>query len=467
MPTQTATVVDSSVFIIDRIEASASENHEHGLLTRLGVHDDDKFRSSVNTVRASPANLPVDNGRPVGLTAAQSRLIDVKIACGARELNATCPLQPGEQETTPVRGGLLSRSWQHLPAGTPVVTRTTNFWTVHVAWPGLRLVNNEVLEPTKPTLLATGAADPCWAWDRPIPDTADSKLLFNTISTVLSAGLSISGFGFLVPFLTFFGSQEFKAVSLKDVFQIATCAAQKVAKAQDIEDITNALSAMDQELKDTYLPAKLAIKGLAGSARTERMQHAEDIGISILTNKRGNLGALTGDDLGFDGLVPYAVQASAVLALYQELSTVDASVQTPAQSTYITSMKLFATEAADHVLHTVDSIKSTRRNAIVLVMHEGDITRCSGGLSPICVVVGRKIIGASWEDQISGASSGNKNYVGYTSDSDGRIQSYISQCRASMDEHATAVMQELDTKLQPLVDAANTFNKIPSPPPLG
>lgn len=466
MPIQTATFVNSSVFIIDRIEPSVSENHEHGLLTRLGVYDDEKFRSLVNTVRASPTNLPVDNSRPGGLTEAQSRLLDIKIACGVRELNATCPLQPDEQETTPMQSGLLSSSWQHLPEGTPVVTRTTNFWTVHVAWPDLRFVNNEVLEPTKRTLLMAGAPDPCWAWDRPIPDTADAKLLFDTISALLAAALNLSGFGFLAPFLTFFGSQKFKALNLKDVFQIATCAAQKVAKAQDIEDITNALSAMDRELNDTYLPAKLAIKGLAGSARTEKMQHAEAIGVSILTTKRDNLGALTGDDLGFDGLVPYALQTSAVLALYQELSTVDASVQMPAQSTYITSMKAFATEAANHVLHTVDSIKSTRRSAIVLVMHEGDITRCSGGLQPTCIVVGRKTIGASWEDQISGDSSGNKKYVGYTSDSDDQIQSYISQCRAAMDQHVTAVMHELDTKLQPLVDAANTFNKIPSPPPL-
>lgn len=468
MPTQSATSVNTSVFIIDRIEPSASASHERDLLAQLGVNDDEEFRALVSTVRANPTNLPLDNSRPGGLTDAQSRLLDIKIACGIRELNATCPLQSGEQETTPMKSGLLSEPWQHLPVGTPVVTRTTNYWTLHLAWPDLRFMNNEVLEPMQSTMLLAGAPDPCWVWDRPIPDTADSQLLFNMINTVLAASLAASGFGFLSPFLTFIGSQKFKALNLKDVFQIATCAARKVAKAQDIEDISNALHAMDQELNDTYLPAKQAIKGLAGSDRIREMQHAEAIGVSILTAKRDNLGALSADDLGFDGLVPYAVQASAVLALYQELSTVDASAQTPAQSTYITSMKQFATEASSHVLQTVESIKSTRRGAIVLVMHEGDISRCSGGgLARTCVVVGRKTIGASWEDQITGDSSGNKKYVGYTTDSDGQIQSYISQCRAAMDQHATAVMHDLGTKLQPLVDAANAFNKIPAPPPLG
>lgn len=69
MPIRTATLVNSSVFIIDRIETSTSESHEHGLLTQLGVYDDDNFRWLVNTVRASPTNLPVDNSRPGGLAA--------------------------------------------------------------------------------------------------------------------------------------------------------------------------------------------------------------------------------------------------------------------------------------------------------------------------------------------------------------------------------------------------------------
>jgi len=228
MTIRTETCVDSSVFIIGRIERSASEDHEHGLLTRLGVHDDG-FRSLVKTVRASPTHLPLDNTRPGGLTQAQSRLLDITIACGVRELNATCPLQPGEQETAPIWSGLLS---------------------------------------------------------------------------------------------------------------------------QDIEDIANDLSAMNGWRIERHLPACEA--------------HGQGTGRQCQNRKNA-------------------------------------------------------------------ACRSHRR------------------------VLGRPDLGDS---------SGNKRYVGYTSDSDGRIQSYVSRCRAAMDQHVTTVVHELDAKLQPLVDAANTFNRIPSPPPL-
>ena len=408
MSLQTARSTHAIVFIISRIEPTAPGNLEDRLLTQLGVHDDKQFRSVVETVRAHPTKLPIDTSRPGDLTAAQRRLVDIKIDCGVRELNATCPLQPGEQETASPQGGLLSAQWQHLPAGTPVVTRTTNYCTVHMAWPNLRAVNNELLEPTPQITVLAGDPDPCWKWDRPIPDDSNAHALYNEIITVLGAGLNLSGFGFVFPFLTWFGTLEFKAVSLKDVFEIATCRAQKVAKAEDIELIIDALSGMGQYLQDTYLPAKKKIEGTSGSDRKAKMDLARDVAISILTTNRNNIAMLSTDDLGFDGLVPYVAGASVVLSLYQELSTVDSTVATPDQSTFITSMKEFATEAAGHVQAEVNSIKSTRSSAIVISTITAEIDRCSVGINPTCVKIGDRVVGARWDDQISGESSGEQ-----------------------------------------------------------
>ena len=380
-------------------------------------------------------------------------------------MNAACPLQPGEQETAPPQGGLLSAPWAHLPPGTPIVTRTTNYTTVHMAWPNLRPVNNQLLEaPPRITLLG-GDPNPCWKWDRPLPDDANARALYNWITANLTAILAASGFGFISPFLNFAGTVAFKPVTLKDVFQIATCQAQKVAKAEDIELIVNALGSMNQELQDTYLPAKMAIKGTSGTERTNKMDSASRILVSILTTNRNNIGMLSTDNLGFDGLVPYVAGASVVLSLYQELSTVDSSAATPAQSSFITSMKTFAAEAEGHVKTEVNSIRSIRSGAIVMADVTRTLQRCSGGLAPTCVDVGTKLIGATWTDQITGESSGDKWTAGSRT-TDAEIPGLVDQCRAEMEAHRNAIMSALDAKLKPLLDAAATFGKIPTPPPL-
>ncbi len=465
MTLQIATSTRALAFIISRIEPTAPGDIEGRLLTQLGTHDDAHFRAAVETVRAHPTKLPMDTSRPADLTAAQRRLVDTKIECAVEALNAACPLHPGEQETASPQGGLLSAPWAHLPAGTPIVTRTTNYTTVHMAWPNLRAVNNELLEARPRITLLAADPNPCWKWDRPIPDNENAHELYNWITANLAAALAASGFGFLTPFLTFAGTVAFKPVTLKDVFQIATCQAQKVAKAEDIDLIVNALGSMSQELQDTYLPAKMAIKGTSGTERTNKMDSASRILVSILTTNRNNIGMLSTDNLGFDGLVPYVAGASVVLSLYQELSTVDSSAATPAQSSFITSMKTFAAEAEGHVNAEVQSIRSIRSGAIVISDVTRTIQRCSGGLSPTCVDVGSRLIGATWTDQISGESSGDK-YTAGSRTTDAEVPGIVAQCRGEMESHRNTIMSALDAKLKPLLDAAATFGKIPVPPPL-
>jgi hypothetical protein len=453
------------VFIISRIEPTAPENLEDRLMAQLGVAGDERFRTAVRTVRANSTKFPVDNSRPADMTAAQRRVIDAKIDCAMSALNATCPLQPGEKETAASEGGLMSAQWQDLPAGTPLVTRTTNYATVHMAWPHLRAEKNDLVNHTLKFALLTDDPNPCWKWDRPIPDDSNAHTLYNWITTQVAAILAASGFNFLSPFLTFAGTVEFKSVSFKDVFQIATCRAQKVAKGMVIEAITGSLTSMNQELHDTYLPAKQQIQGKTGSERTKKMSDAYTIGYSILTTIRGNLGQLSGDDMGFDGLVPYVAGAGVVLSLYQELSTVDSSGP-PGQSSSITSMKLFAGEAAGHVQTAVGSIRSRRSSAIAMQNVYHDITHCAGmGASRDCVVVGSKLVGATWQDQITGESSSDTYTAGSrTPDSD--IPGLVSQCQANMEAHRQKILSDLDAKLKPLLDMAAKFGQMPIPPAL-
>jgi hypothetical protein len=465
MSLQTATSTRAIAIIISRIEPTAPQEVEARLLTQLGTQDDGHFRSVVETARAHPATLPIDSGRPADLTVAQSRLVETRIECAARALNAACPLQAGEHESAPHRGGLLIAPWQHLPAGTPIVTRTTNYATVHMAWPNLRAVNNELREAPPHIVLLGGDPNPCWKWDRPIPDNANAHALYNWITANLAAIFAASGFGFLSPFLTLAGTIAFQSPTLTDVFQIATCQAQKIAKTQGINQIISALSSMNQELQDTYLPAKQQIAGKTGQARVAKMNLARDVLISIVTTNRNNLGVLSTPGLGFEGLVPYVAGASVVLSLYQELSIVDSTVATPAQSSFITSMRDFAKEAQGHVNGEVGNIRSIRSGAIVMADVTRTLQRCSTGIAPTCVDIGSKLIGATWTDQITGESSGDKFTAGSRTRDD-EIPGLVDQCRNEMEGHRRAIMTELDGKLKPLLDSAATFTNVPVPPPL-
>jgi len=459
----TATLTNPIVFVVSRIEPTAPPDLEDHLLAAIGVGNHEAFRSTLKSIRQHPTDLAIDSSRPADLTDAQRRLADIKIACALAALNQTCPLRPGEHETASPPGGLLSAPWQYLPVGTPIVTRTTNYSTVHLAWPHVTAVNNQLIDP-EPIRLRAGAANPCWTWDKPIPDSAGAHTLYNWITTMLSVSFALSGLNFLSPFLTFAGTVAFQAVSFKDVFQIATCRAQQISNTDHIDAISAALSGMNQELQDTYLPAKVKIAGTSGQARTNAMDNAARIAISIVTTNRNNISQLTVDNLGFDGLVPYVAGTSVVLSLYQELSTVDSSAATPAQSSYITSMRSFAGEAQGQVNAQVGNIRATRSGAIVFTTLTQDVNRCSGGISPTCITVGTRVVGARWDDQITGNSSG-KNFTA-SNPTDAEAAAYVSQCQQDMQKYVGQVMSALDAKLKPLVDAAAQFSNIPVPPAL-
>ena len=196
------------------------------------------------------------------------------------------------------------------------------------------------------------------------------------------------------------------------------------------------------------------------------MDSASRILTSILTTNRNNVGMLSTDNLGFDGLGPYVAGASVILALYQELATIDSSAPTPAKSSFITSMHDWAGEAELHVKQEVGSIRDIRNGAIGMNDVYRTITRCTGsGMSRTCVDVGERRIGATWTDQITGDSSGDKFTAG-SKTTDAEIPGLVDQCRGEMEAHRQKIMADLDGKLKPLLDVAATFGKMPVPPAL-
>jgi len=79
------------------------------------------------------------------------------------------------------------------------------------------------------------------------------------------------------------------------------------------------------------------------------------------------------------------------------------------------------------------------------------------------VTVGTKLIGAHWVDQITGDS---QTFDGKRTDSDSTIQGKINECQNAMAQHRNPIMNKLQAKLQPLLNVANKFGDIPTPPPL-
>lgn len=351
----------------------------------------------------------------------------------------------------------LSGSWQHLPVGTLVLSRKTNFSTIHIAYPQLHLADNEVVAIAPPTT-ERAAAVSCWNWSTPIQNNSSQQYLLD-VAQLIGAIPEVGAF--LTPFLSVFATSMNTSISWDDVFQMATCAAEQISKQNDVAILQGSISALGQEINDTYLPAKKAISGTTGDERVQAMDHANDIGVAILTDIRSNLGGLSSDDLGKEAAVAYVAGVSVVVGLYQDLSTVDSSVSQPGDSTYIQSMQQYAGEALTTIQSLVSGVVSDRGAAIYLTDIYDPKTACSGGNSPTCVQTGETLVGAYWEDDIAGSQSKN-----YTAKTQPDIDNEIATCTNDMKIYKSAILATLSTQLQPLIDAVTAMSQTPIPPPL-
>jgi hypothetical protein len=157
---------DGVTFIVEGITAEAPADYETTLLNSFTASPDATLAGSVKQLRGQKVSLPLQTTPDSPISEAEMRLIDVKVSCAMQDIEASFPLLPGEVSGGQPGKGLLSAEWQHLPAGTPVVTRTTNFRTIHLASPQLRFVSNALVsQRPAPKLMGS---NPCWGWDRPV-----------------------------------------------------------------------------------------------------------------------------------------------------------------------------------------------------------------------------------------------------------------------------------------------------------
>lgn len=441
------THLDGVTIIVEGITEAAPADYETTLLASFTAASDATLADSVKQLRGKEASLPLQTtpGKPI--SDAEMRLIDVKVACAMQDIEAAFPLLPGEIVEGQPGKGLLSAAWQHLPAGTPVVTRTTNFRTIHLASPQLRYVNNALIDQRPTPKLK--ASNPCWGWDRPVQDDSATGYILAMINTLLAT--SEIGLMF-TPFITMFSDQATAGISWNDIVKTAKCAAEQISKENDVELLKGSLTALNSELNTTYIPYKNKVKGTTGDTRTKYMQDAYIWGSGIVTSMTSTLGALSADNLGAAALVAYVSGAGTIIGLYQDLSTVDAAVSKPADSVAITAMRSFATQASNYVVSAVDALVADRSNAIHVVEETQPVNRCSGGLSPTCVQIGTRISGYHWEDAITGDYSGSWK-VHY----DSQIDEKRSACTADMNKYKDPIIAKLKEQLAPLLKAAKAF----------
>lgn len=433
--------------IVESISTSAPADYENDLMNSFNAVPDSTLSNSIKQLRGSQVLLPLQTTTDKPLSDAEARLIEAKAACALLDIEAAFPLLPGEVMIDELVKGLLAEEWQHLPAGTPIVTRTTNFRTIHLAAPHLKFINNEVVEQ-RPKLNLM-ASNPCWGWDLPIQDNSATSYIFNMINTLLAA--SEIGLMF-TPFITMFADQASAGISWNDVVKAAKCAAEQVSKENDVELLKGSLAALNNELNITYIPYKNKVKGTTGDTRIKYMQDTYAWGTSIITSMNSTLGALSADNLGAPALVAYVAGASTIIGLYQDLSTVDAAVKEPKDSVAITSMRSFAAQAASYVETAVASLVQDRSNSISVIEEISDVSRCSGGIDRTCVKIGTRISGYHWEDKISGDYSGRWK-VRYTSEEEGQR----NDCYADMNKYKDPIIKKLQDQLAPLLQAAKAF----------
>lgn len=442
------TNLDGVTFIVEGITAAAPADYETNLLASISASPDTTLIDSVKQLRGKKAALPLQTTPDRPISEAEMRLIDVKVACAVQDIEAAFPLLPEEVIKGQPGKGLLSEEWQHLPAGTPVVSLETNFRTIHLASPQLRFVNNALVDQRATPKLT--ANNPCWGWDRPVQDDSATGYILNMINTLLAT--SEIGLMF-TPFITLFADQASAGISWNDVVKTAKCAAEQISKQTDVELLKGSLSALNNELNTTYIPYKNKIKGTTGETRTRYMQDTYDWGSGIVTSMTSTLGALSADNLGAAALVAYVSGAGTIIGLYQDLSTVDAAVTNPADSVAIVAMRNFASEASSYVVNAVNGLIAERSNAIHVVEEIQDVNRCSGPPAPTCVKIGTRISGYHWEDGITGDYSGTWK-VRYDSEIDGQR----AACSADSNKHRDPIIAKLRDQLAPLLKAADAFS---------
>ncbi|SDD54660.1 hypothetical protein SAMN04487996_101285 [Dyadobacter soli] len=450
------TLLGGVTFIVDEITAAAPADYETALLTNLSSDPNADLSESVKQLRGNAASLPLQTTPDQPLSDAELRLIDLKVACAMLDIEAAFPLLPGELVEGEPGKGILSAEWQHLPAGTPVVTRTTNFRTIHLASQQHRFVNNALVD-ARPSLKLK-SSNPCWGWDRPVQDDSATAYIFEMINTLL--GLSEIGLVF-TPFISMFADQATKGISWDDVVKTAKCAAEQISKTNDVEILKGSLAGLNNELTTTYMPIKNRVKGTTGDARTKNMQDAYSWGSSIITSMTSTLGALSADNLGAAALVAYVSGAGTIIGLYQDLSTVDAASPDPAQSGAIEAMRNFANTASAYVQNAVDGLAAERSDAIQLVEETQPVNRCSGGMSPTCVQIGTRVSGYHWEDRITGDHSGTWK-VNYDYQRDEKRNA----CIADLNNYKGPLISKFRDQLAPLLKAAQAFKGATIPHPI-
>lgn len=447
MQTRRDSHTGSVTFIVEAITSLAPADQETNLMGSFNTTSDPSLSTIVKQLRGTQAALPLQTTPDKPISETGMRLLDIKIACAMLEIEAAFPLIPGEVLEGLPGKGLLSEEWQHLSAGTPIVTRTTNFRTVHLASPQLKFENNVLVAQREPLKLR--ADNPCWGWDLPVQDDGATRFIFDMINMLLSS--SEIGMVF-TPFLNVFASQAMAGISWNDVLKTAKCAAEKISKENDVELLKGSLSALNGMLNTTYLPYKNKIKGSTGEVRIRYMQDTYAWGSGILTAMTSTLGALSADNLGTAALVAYVAGASTIIGLYQDLSTVDAAVTDPKDSVAITAMRNFAAQAAAYVEAAVHGLVADRSDSIHVVEEIQDINRCSGGMAPTCVKIGTCVSGYHWQDAIKGNYSGTWK-VHYESERDGQRNA----CEADMNTYKDPIISKLKDQLAPLLKASRAF----------
>lgn len=447
MLTKTDDHIDSVTFIVEGITAAAPADYETDLINSLSTLSGITLSGVAKPLRDQEIRLPLKITPDTPISEAEMRLLDIKIACAMLGIEAEFPLLSGEVMEGAAGKGLLSEAWQHLPAGAPVITRTTNFRTVHLVLPKLKFENNSLVVDRKITKFM--ASNPCWGWDLPVQDDSDTRFIFDLVNMLLSTSQIGQIF---TPFVALFASQSAAGISWNNVLKTARCAAEQISKENDVALLKGSLSALNNMLNTTYLPHKNKIKGSTGEARIRYMQDAYAWGSSIVTSMTSTLGALSANNLGAPALIAYVAGAGTIIGLYQDLSTVDAAVSDPKDSVAIISMCNFAKQAALHVENTVNSLLNERSESIHVIEETQERSRCSGGLAPTCVPIGTRVSGYYWKDQIKGTSSGSWK-VTYESEIDGKRNA----CRADMDKYKNPILRKLEDQLAPLLKAASAF----------
>jgi len=168
---------------------------------------------------------------------------------------------------------------------------------------------------------------------------------------------------------------------------------------------------------------------------------------------------LSSNNLGAAALIAYVSGASAIIGLYQDLSTVDVAVKDPKDSPAITAMRNFAGQAARYVESEVAALIRDRSESIHVVEERQVINRCSGGLAPTCVPIGERVSGYHWQDAIKGNSSKT-----WKVNNDGEIDGQRSICSADMDKYKNPIIDKLRNQLAPLLKASSAFTGATIPP---